>query len=126
MVGIMRLIESPRGASKIKTIITLAIIAAIVYCGIKFIPPFVGYLKVKNAAYDTMSSVGDKGDDKILERFLRMTRDIKPGPTQENVTIERNESQPATLVVDYSVNVVLIKGKLEKLLKFRVEEKAKR
>jgi hypothetical protein len=122
----MRFFADRRGASRIKTIITLLVIAAIAYTVIKFVPPYVNYLKIENAAYDTMNSVGGKGDDVILDRFLRMTKDIKPKLTAENAVVQRDESGPATLVVDYSVNVVLIKGKLEKLLTFHIEEKPQR
>jgi hypothetical protein len=124
MIGIMKFVTGRSGASRIKTLITLAIMAAVVYTAIKFIPPYVDYLKMKNAAYDTMNSVGDKGDDVILQRFMRMAKDIKPELAPENVTIERGESGPATLLIDYSVTVVLIKDKLEKVLNFHIAEKA--
>ena len=124
MIGIMKFVTGRSGASRIKTLITLAIMAAVVYTAIKFIPPYVDYLKMKNAAYDTMNSVGDKGDDVILQRFMRMAKDIKPELAPENVTIERGESGPAMLLIDYSVTVVLIKDKLEKVLNFHIAEKA--
>ncbi len=124
MIGMMKFVTSRNGASRIKTLITLAIIAAVIYTAIKFIPPYVDYLKLTNAAYDTMNSVGDKGDDVIMQRFMRMAKDVKPDLAPEDVTIERGESGPATLLIDYSVTVVLIKDKLEKVLNFHIAEKA--
>jgi hypothetical protein len=101
------------------------VVVAIIYAAIQFVPPVVDYLKLKNIAYDVMNSVGDKGDDKIMERLTNMANaaDITLDP--ESIVINREESGPATLVIDYSETVVLVKDKLEKTLNFHIEEKAR-
>ena len=125
MGGFMKSIGGERGRSKLATLIILAAVIAVIYGVVQFIPPVVDYLKLKNIAYDVMNSVGKKGNDAILERLSSMTRnsDIQLDP--ESVTIERDESGPATLIIDYSETVVLIKGKLEKTLNFHIEETAR-
>ena len=121
----MKSIGGERGRSKLATLIILAAIIAVIYGVLQFVHPVVDYLKLKNIAYDVMNSVGKKGNDAILERLSSMTRnsDIQLDP--ESVTIERDESGPATLIIDYSETVVLIKGKLEKTLNFHIEETAR-
>jgi hypothetical protein len=125
MSGFTKSIGGERGKSKLATLIILAGIIAVIYGGLQFVPPVVDYLKMKNIAYDVMTSVGDKGNDAILERLFRMARQAGIEITPENVTIEKEESGPATLIVDYSETVVLIKDKLEKTLNFHIEETAR-
>jgi hypothetical protein len=124
MSGFFKSIGGERGKSKLATLLILAVIAAVIYGVVQFVPPLVEYLKVKNIAYEVMNSVGDKGNDVILDRFLRMSKkdDIQMDP--ENVTIEKSESGKATLIVDYTRTVVLIKDKLQRDLTFHIEEKA--
>ncbi len=125
MDGFVKSISGRHGRSKLATLFIIAIVLAIIYAVIQFIPPVVNYLKIKNIAYDVMNSVGDKGDDKILERLHNMANaaDITLNP--ESIVIEREESGPATLVIDYSETVVLVKDKLERTLNFHIEEKAR-
>lgn len=125
MGGFMRSIGSERGRSKLAMLFTIAVVVAVIYAAIQFVVPVVGYLKMKNIAYDVMNSVGKKGDDQIMERLLNMTRSADIEISPENVVIEREESGPAKLVIDYSETVVLIKDKLEKTLNFHIEETAR-
>ncbi len=125
MGGFMRSIGNRHGKSRLATLITLAVIAAAIYAAIQFVPPVVEYLKMKNIAYDVMNSVGGKADSQILDKLFNMANSADIDITQENVVIEREESGPATLVIDYSRTVVLIKDKLEKTLNFHIAETAR-
>ncbi len=125
MDGFMKSIGGDRGKSKLATLFILAVIIAVFYGLIQFVPPVVDYLKMKNIAYDVMNSVGDKGNDAILERLLRMAKKSGIEINPETVTIEQEEGGPATLIIDYSETVVLIKDKLEKTLNFHIEETAR-
>lgn len=125
MRGFMSSLGNERGKSKLATLIILAVIVFVIYSAIQFVPPVVNYLKLKNIAYDTMNSVGKKGSDAILDRVFSMARKSSIELNPESVTIKQEESGPATLVIDYSVTVVIIKDKLEKVLNFHIEETAR-
>jgi hypothetical protein len=125
MDGFMKSIGGKEGKSKLAMLLILAVIGAVLYSVIQFVPPVVDYLKLKNIAYDVMNSVGDQGNDVILDRLTQMTYKAGIQINPESVTIERDESGPATLIVDYSETVVLIKDKLEKTLNFHIEERAR-
>jgi hypothetical protein len=125
MGGLVRSLGNERGKSKFATLLILAIIIAIIYTAIQFVPPFVNYLKLKNIAYDTMNSVGKKGSDAIMERVFHMAKNADIELDPETVTVVQEESGPATLVIDYSETVVVIKDKFEKTLNFHIEETAR-
>ncbi len=125
MGGFMRSLGNERGKSKLATLLILAIIVFVFYSAIQFVPPVVDYLKMKNIAYDTMNSVGKKGNDAILDRVFSMARKSGIEVNPENVTVQQEEGGPATLVIDYSETVVIIKDKLEKTLNFHIEETAR-
>lgn len=125
MVGFVRSLSNERGKSKLATLIILAIIVGVIYSAIQFVAPVVDYLKMKNIAYDVMNSVGDKGNDQIMDRLFNMTKKSGIEVDPENVTIQREEGGPATLVIDYSETVVIVKDKLEQTLNFHIEEKAR-
>jgi hypothetical protein len=125
MDGFMKSIGGKEGKSKLAMLLILAVIGSILYSVIQFVPPVIDYLKLKNIAYDVMNSVGDQGNDVILDRLTQMTYKAGIQINPESVTIERDESGPATLIVDYSETVVLIKDKLEKTLNFHIEERAR-
>ncbi|MBN2225311.1 MAG: hypothetical protein JW765_11580 [Deltaproteobacteria bacterium] len=121
----MRSVSDRRGKSRLGMLLIVAVVAAVIYAVIQFVPPISDYLKMKNIAYDVMNSIGDKGDNQILDRLFNMTKKAGIEITPENVVIEREESRPVVLVIDYSKTVVLIKDKLEKTLNFHIEETAR-
>jgi hypothetical protein len=125
MGGFMRSVSDRRGKSRLGTLLIVAIVVAVIYAAIQFVPPISDYLKMKNIAYDVMNSVGNKGDSQILDRLFNMTKKAGIEITPENVVIVREESSPVVLVIDYSKTVVLIKDKLEKTLNFHIEETAR-
>lgn len=125
MGGFMRSVSDRRGKSRLGMLLIVAVVAAVIYAVIQFVPPISDYLKMKNIAYDVMNSIGDKGDNQILDRLFNMTKKAGIEITPENVVIEREESRPVVLVIDYSKTVVLIKDKLEKTLNFHIEETAR-
>jgi hypothetical protein len=125
MGGFVRSLNNERGKSKFATLLTIAVIIAVIYSAIQFVPPVVDYLKMKNIAYDVMNSVGTKGNDAILERLFRMAKKSGIEVDPENVSILQEEGGPATLVIDYSETVVVLKDKIEKTLSFHIEETAR-
>jgi hypothetical protein len=125
MGGFMRLIGDRRGRSGLATLLIIAVIVAVIYVVVKFVPPAADYLKMKNIAYEVMNSVGNKGDNQILDKLLNMTKKADIPITAENVVIVREESSPVVLVIDYSETVVILKDKLEKTLTFHIEETAR-
>jgi hypothetical protein len=125
MGGFMRSLGNERGKSKLATLLIIAIIVFVFYSAIQFVPPVVDYLKMKNIAYDTMNSVGKKGNDAILDRVFSMARKAGIEVNPENVTVQQEEGGAPTLVIDYSETVVIIKDKLEKTLNFHIEETAR-
>ena len=129
MSGFTRSLRNERGKSKLATLLILAVIAAIIYTIVKFVPPVVDYLQMKNIAYEVMNSTAKEGtktgSDAILQKFFRMSKKAGIDVDPESVTILQEESGPPTIVIDYSETVVLIKDKLEKTLNFHIEETAK-
>lgn len=118
---IRKLLSSERGEGRGKFFLTIIILASILYLAIKFVPPFAQYLKISSLTDDFVYQYGDEPDFTIRGGLGPKIKAIKSDLGSDDIEIIR-EGGKTTITIDYSVKVVLIPEKYDKVLDFHVEK----
>ena len=121
---IRRLLVSERGASRFKFLLTMIIIALAIYLVAKFLPPVMEYMKISKLTDDFIYQYGDEPDYTIVSSLGPKIRKIRSDLGADDIVITR-EGKKTTVTIDYSVKVVLIPDKYDKVLDFHIEKSNK-
>jgi hypothetical protein len=112
---------SNHGNSKIKTFFVLALLAVLVYVAIQITPPYMRYFKLSGLVDDFVYQYGEESDSFIMENLPKKIKAIHKDLGAKDIVIE-HDGKEKTVIIDYSENVVFLKGKIEKEFQFHIEE----
>ena len=118
---IRKFLSGERGEGRGKLFFTIIIIALILYLAVKFVPPVVQYIKISKLTDDFVYQYGDAPDFTIRGGLGPKIKKIRSDLGSDDIEITR-EGKKTTLTIDYSVKVVLIPEKYDKVLDFHIEK----
>ncbi len=118
---IRKLLLSERGEGRGKFLLTVIIIALTLYLAVKFVPPVVQYLEISKMTDDFVYQYGDEPNNTIRGGLGPKIKSIKSDLGADDIEITR-EGKKTTVTIDYSVKVVLIPDKYDKVLDFHIEK----
>jgi hypothetical protein len=121
---IRKFLLSERGVGRGKFLLTVIIIALVLYLAVKFVPPIVEYLKISKLTGDFVYQYGNEPDSTIRGGLGPKIKDIKNNLGADDIEITR-EGKKTTVTIDYSVKIVLIPNKYDKVLDFHIEKSNK-
>lgn len=101
-------LSSQRGAGKIKALVVLFILGAIVYVGFQVAPHYFASYQLKDAmdVEARFASVQRKPPDQIKEAIFKKMEDLEIQATRDSITVESND-RAVKIRVKYQVVVDL-------------------
>jgi hypothetical protein len=100
----MRISRRERGEGNLGCLVGLILLAVAVFIAYKLIPIKANNAELRQVISDEAKSAGTHRDGQIMESILAKAREDKLPVTEDNVKIERANSQ-ITVTVDYTVPV---------------------
>ena len=99
---------SERGEGKIKAVIVTAILIAIVYSGVKMLPPYIDEYQLNDTMQETakFASVTRSGEDQIRATIFRKIEELGIPATKDQVKVTAVNGKVA-ISVDYTVPIDL-------------------
>jgi hypothetical protein len=97
-----------RGGSNLKTILTLLIVAFLIFCGVKIIPAFFANYQLQDSM-DTEARFAiaeHKAEDQIREDIWKRVQDLDIPAKKENIKVS-SEQRSVNISLDYVIPVDL-------------------
>lgn len=97
-----------------KFILSIGVIAAIIYLGLRIIPPYFENYQLQDDITDIakFAPSTNESDDDIRAEVLKKAKTEGVDITAEMIHLDRNESKSVLITVDYSVPVTLWPNKV--------------
>lgn len=110
----LRRTGSERGEGKLKAVIVTAVLASLVYTGVKVVPPYVSEYQLSDKIQETarFASVTRSGEDKIRETIFKEIQDLDIPATKDDVKVIAAGGK-VSITVDYSVPIDLMVYKFD-------------
>lgn len=101
--------QREKGASRLKTVFGLLVLAAIIYCGIQIVPPFVNNYQLQDAMKEEarFAGVNRRDPESIKDAIFVKMRELNIPARREDIHVELNGPFSYLISLDYSVTVDL-------------------
>ncbi len=101
--------QREKGASRLKTVFGLLVLAAIIYCGIQIVPPFVNNYQLQDAIKEEarFAGVNRRDPESIKDDIFVKMRELNIPARREDIHVELNGPFSYLISLDYSVTVDL-------------------
>ena len=99
--------NSQRGAGRLKTAISLLIIAAMVYAGFKIAPPYLTNFQLLDALKTEarFAAVNRRSPDEVRENVFKKIKELEIPADRSDIRIEQLSNGGLRITVNYSVTV---------------------
>lgn len=102
------------GKASAGTLIWIVLIAAVVYVGVKFVPPYITYYMMKTEVENDAQTAHLYDDQKIVNLIMNRAKELELPVEDNNLVVERREDE-IEISLNYKVDVNFFAGYVKTL-----------
>lgn len=102
------------GKASAGTLIWIVLIAAVVYVGVKFAPPYITYYMIKSEVENDAQTAHLYDDQKILNLIMIRVKEFELPIEEKDIIVERKENEIG-ISLDYKIDVIFFTGYVKTL-----------